>query len=203
MTGGTDVGDLVGLRPEEAFAVLGDETRLGILRALGEAGEPIAFSELYDRLAIDDSGQFSYHLDQLVDHFVRKHEGVYELTQAGRRVVMAVLAGTVTAEAVVERTRVDDPYHLCGTRMAVSYQDGQVGMYCPSCGGQYAGQSGGEARAEDTLPPRKRQRVGTLELPPAGVEGRDPGALLDAAYTWCYNRILAVVATERQLPADE
>ena len=54
------------LSPDEAFAVLGDETRLQILQTLGEADEPLAFSALFDRIEYDDSSNFGYHLDKLV-----------------------------------------------------------------------------------------------------------------------------------------
>jgi DNA-binding transcriptional ArsR family regulator len=45
------------LSPDEAFAVLGNETRVEILRVLGAADEALAFSELYDELTlrVDDS----------------------------------------------------------------------------------------------------------------------------------------------------
>ena len=42
-----DTGSEGALSPDAAFAVLGDETLLQILRTLGEADEPLAFSELF------------------------------------------------------------------------------------------------------------------------------------------------------------
>jgi len=68
------------LEPAEAFALLGNETRIDILQSLHEAtierddDRPVAFSELYDRTDLDDSAHFNYHLKQLLDHFVRKVE---------------------------------------------------------------------------------------------------------------------------------
>ena len=68
------------LAPAEAFALLGNETRIDILQSLHEAtierddDRPVAFSELYDRTELDDSAHFNYHLKQLLDHFVRKVE---------------------------------------------------------------------------------------------------------------------------------
>ena len=46
-----------GLAPAEAFALLGDDARIAILRALWEreAETPVPFSELYDAVDIDDS----------------------------------------------------------------------------------------------------------------------------------------------------
>ena len=63
------------LQPDEAFVTLGNETRIEILRALQDAGGPLAFSELRDRVGVDDPGQFNYHLGKLAGHFVRKDEG--------------------------------------------------------------------------------------------------------------------------------
>ncbi|QZX99776.1 winged helix-turn-helix domain-containing protein [Halobaculum rubrum] len=68
------------LDPAEAFALLGNETRIDILQSLHEAtiergdDQPVAFSELYDRTDLNDSAHFNYHLKQLLDHFVRKIE---------------------------------------------------------------------------------------------------------------------------------
>lgn len=94
-------GEPTTLSPDEAFAVLGDDTRLQILQMLGAADEPLAFSELFDRIEYHDSSNFGYHLDKLVDHFVRKTDEGYALRQAGRRVVEAILSGAVTDDPVL------------------------------------------------------------------------------------------------------
>jgi hypothetical protein len=41
-------------------------------RALGHADGTLSFSELYDRLDVADSGQFTNRLDKLLAHFLRK-----------------------------------------------------------------------------------------------------------------------------------
>ncbi|NIQ52585.1 MAG: hypothetical protein GWN85_03630, partial [Gemmatimonadetes bacterium] len=52
----------------EAFSLLANETRLGILLAIWEEQVPLAedntvpFSRLFERVAIEDRGNFSYHL---------------------------------------------------------------------------------------------------------------------------------------------
>ena len=61
---GADDGrsDRPGFEPAEAFALLGNETRMDILQALWEAHDPfaerngLAFSGLFDRVGITDSG---------------------------------------------------------------------------------------------------------------------------------------------------
>jgi DNA-binding transcriptional ArsR family regulator len=60
------------LFPDEAFAALGNEIRMEMLRALGDADGTLSFSELYDRLDAGDSGQFTNRLDKLLAHYVRK-----------------------------------------------------------------------------------------------------------------------------------
>jgi hypothetical protein len=86
--------------PADAFALLGSDIRIDILRALAEAspdgfGErALSFSGVYERVGVEDTGQLSYHLDELVGHFVRKDEAGYGLRYAGWKVVWAIRAGT-------------------------------------------------------------------------------------------------------------
>ncbi|MFQ3295876.1 MAG: DNA-binding transcriptional ArsR family regulator, partial [Halobacteriales archaeon] len=100
------------LDPAEAFAAIGNETRLAILEAIWEANErPVAFSDLRETVGMRDSAQFNYHLQQLTDGFVvkvdpneadprgtpssnRRSDGGYDLRNAGEKVVRSVLAGT-------------------------------------------------------------------------------------------------------------
>lgn len=44
------------LPPDDAFGVLGNEMRMEVLRTLAEADDRLAFSELYDRVDVDDTG---------------------------------------------------------------------------------------------------------------------------------------------------
>jgi hypothetical protein len=173
--------------PDEAFATLGSETRLSILQALGAADRPLAFSTLFDRVDVDDSGRFNYHLGRLVGHFVGKTDAGYELTQAGRRVIEAVLSGAVTDAPVVERTRLDQPCHYCGAPIEVSYRQDRVLKYCTDCPGRNRAPSGvPDAPAEGYL--------GSLPLPPAGVQGRTPSEVYEAAWTWANLEFLAEAA---------
>ncbi|WP_372913058.1 winged helix-turn-helix domain-containing protein [Salinigranum sp.] len=172
------------LSPDEAFATLGNETRLSILQALGEADRPVSFSALFDRVDADDSGGFNYHLDRLVGHFVDKTTAGYELRQAGRRVVEAVLSGAVTDAPVVERTRLDQPCHYCGAPIEVSYRQDRILKYCTACPGRDQSPSGvPDAPVSGYL--------GSLPLPPAGVQGRTAGEVYVAAWTWANLEFLA------------
>jgi hypothetical protein len=105
-TRGIPVETAESLPPEEAFAVLGNEIRVDVLRTLAAADEPLAFSELYDRVDVADSGQFNYHLDQTLGHFVVDGDDGYRLADPGRRVVEAVLSGAVTDRPEMDRRSV-------------------------------------------------------------------------------------------------
>ena len=174
------------MSPDDAFAIVGDDTRIQILQAIGEADEPLTYSELFDRVDYD-STNFHYHLKKLRGHFIRKTEDGYTLHQAGGRVVVAVLSGAVTDYPVVERTLVETPCFLCGGGMELSYRQETVGLYCPDCGGRRSasGESGEEGGAPSDI-------VGSLGLPPAGVEGRTPSEMIHAAEVWTASQGQAV-----------
>lgn len=168
-----------GISPDDAFATLGNEIRLKIVQSLGEADEPLSFSELRDTVDVRDSGQFNYHLNELVGHFVRKTDDGYTLGQAGERVVEAVLSGTVTAAPVMEATPVDEDCHHCGGTVEVSYRQEQVDVYCTECTGTY-----GDTHATDGIVvPEDYGWLGGMPLPPAGLEDRTADDVLEAAFT--------------------
>lgn len=162
------------LSPDDAFAVLGNETRMAIVRTLSEADEPLPFSDLYDRVDVDDSGQFNYHLNEVVVHFVRKtDDDEYELRQAGERVVEGVLSGAITDAAVLASTEIEGQCPYCGGTMEVSYRSERVLHRCTECPGAV-----GDG---DPLP------EGTIELgylPPAAIANRSPEEIVDASATW-------------------
>ncbi len=167
------------MSPDDAFAALGNETRIETLRVLGDADRPLPFSELKDRVGMRDSGQFNYHLDELRGHFVRQVESEYVLSQTGQRVVEAILSGTVTDAPVVEPTEIDQECHFCGGTVAISYQQEQVDIHCTECDGRL-----GESLESSTLDlPADFGWLGALPLPPAGVRDRDPEEVLLAATT--------------------
>jgi DNA-binding transcriptional ArsR family regulator len=89
--------------PTDALAVLGDETRIAILRVLAEAEEPLPFSELRRRAGVDDAGRFNYHLSKLREYFVREQDGGYTLRHAGSRIVAT--AGVAGSAAGAEELR--------------------------------------------------------------------------------------------------
>jgi len=179
MTSDTDPGDERTLSPDEAFAVLGDETRLQVLQVLGDAHEPLAYAELFDRIDYDDSANFTYHLDRLVGHFVRKTNDGYRLRRSGHRVLEAILSGIVTDNPVLERTAVDMPCMYCGGQVEVGYHEEVLLLYCSECDNQMDGWE-----ALDDWPVPTTAIVGCVSLPPAGIYDRTPTEALDAAGIW-------------------
>jgi DNA-binding transcriptional ArsR family regulator len=180
MTRDADTTDTSTLSPDDAFGVLGDETRLEILRALGDADVPLSFSELHDSVGTRDSGQFNYHLERLTGHFVRKAEEGYVLRRAGRRVIEAVLSGALTEDPTLARTRIDQPCWRCGAPIEVGWRAGSVEMYCTECSGRFRKRHGSEPRDPLTLD----GYLGRLPLPPAGLQDRTPEGALRAAWIW-------------------
>lgn len=83
----------------DAFGLLSNETRLAILLALWEAydqhnaDDTVAFSKLYDRIDVSDSGNFTYHLNKLVGHFIAETDDGYRLRNTGLKIVQAAIAG--------------------------------------------------------------------------------------------------------------
>ncbi|MEF8850916.1 MAG: hypothetical protein V5A44_04505 [Haloarculaceae archaeon] len=159
--------DVDGVSPEEAFAVLGDETRLEIVRVLWEAGAlhefddlddttaTIPFSELRRRVGVDDNGKFNYHLSKLQPHFVRGTDDGYRLSGAGKKIARTVVAVAGEADPDVAH-EVDTPCPLCGATVTAAYEDQWLRFSCTECDGLF-----GDAAPEGTLL--------NFPFPPAGV----------------------------------
>lgn len=165
-----------GVSPDEAFELLGDETRIAILQALWETpDEAVPFSELRRRIGNPDSGHFNYHLGKLADHFVRKTDDGYALRTAGRAVVQAVLSGTLTQRASLEPFEYDEYCPYCGAEdaMVFDYEDETVTVWCHCC----------EPDADPERPYDARKRV-SAPFPPAALRDRSPMELVEAFNNW-------------------
>ena len=163
------------LTPDEAFSILGNETRIEILRTLGEADRSLSFTDLRERVGVRQGAQFNYHLDKVVGHFVAKTDDGYALREPGRRVVQSVLSGAVTEDPVLEPTEIDYSCHYCGAPVEVSYSQGRLQLSCTECSGNYD---------ESTV--RRRDvsaNLSNMSLPPAGVQGRTAADALRTAAT--------------------
>lgn len=172
--GGTG-GD--GLSPNQAFGLLADETRMAILRELWDADEPLAFSDLRDRVGVPDSGNFNYHLGELTGRFVAAVDEGYALREAGSSVVRAMLSGVITSERTYEPTEVEERCPYCGAPAVFSYEDDRLTVRCSSCPG---------VLDTDEFP---RGTFMSYAFPPAGLEDRTPEAVIDAAHAFYDGKI--------------
>ena len=129
--------------PHEAFAKLGDETRVEILKALAAAEQEIegnqevptlSFSELYDRVDVSNSSRFAYHLDQLTDVFVRKTDEGYTFTWAGERIVRTIVAGGYGTPMTFDSVPIDGRCPECGgLSLRGGPKDATVKVSCDDC----------------------------------------------------------------------
>lgn len=170
---------------DEAFHLLSDETRLGILRVLWEAEVPanetsLRFADLRDRLGGGDPGRLNYHLNKLQGRFVRRTEEGYELMDAGRRIVRLILSGTAIDDPHVEPVPVDSPCWFCGGQPEWAYRDGWRYLECTSC----------EARCVESFPPGV---ISKTEFPPSGIRGRTPDEINEADRIWGAHRRATVM----------
>lgn len=125
------------LPPDEAFEELAHEMRLRILETLNEAVEPLAFTELRERVGVDDPGKFNYHLGKLTGRFVRGGEAGYELTGSGRQVVGAILSGGYTKRLDGEPLSTDAPCRNCDSEMTMTFRPYGIDVSCSNCGRKY------------------------------------------------------------------
>ncbi|QLG26938.1 ArsR family transcriptional regulator [Halorarum halophilum] len=175
--GGLDDGVSDGERgsaPDDAFAALGNATRLRVLRTLASADEPPTFTELFEATDEDTSAGFAYHLRQLVDRYVRKDpetEG-YHLTYAGRQAARALAAGTYTERVNRDPEPVDGDCPVCGEAgLEGRVADNFLAVGCVDCGTELL----------------------SLPFPPNGARDRDADGALAAfdAYHRSRFRLLA------------
>lgn len=130
--------------PAEAFGLVADPNRLDIIAAMAEAPYEafrgtLAFSEIYERTAFTDTGQFNYHLDKLVGPFVRKVEDGYELRYPGRIVHHLAASGLLSDRGEADVTSVGTSCRQCGAdRLHAVYEGDRFWVRCEECGRRVA-----------------------------------------------------------------
>lgn len=116
------------------FKMLASDIRVEILETLGDPpGRAMSFSDLYECVSVADSGNFNYHLDELLGTFVRKDDEQYLLSHAGEQVFGAIEAGTYQAEATVDPTAFGGTCQLCGGDMVFEYAQERAKVFCRAC----------------------------------------------------------------------
>ncbi|WP_115865454.1 winged helix-turn-helix domain-containing protein [Halorussus litoreus] len=161
--------DTKAIAATEAFAILGNETRMDVLRALWEADEPRSFADLRAAVAPNDRGNFSYHLGKLTDHFVRKTGEGYDLRFAGEQVVRAVLTGTITSAPSLQPAETDERCPYCGATVEMAYEEEVISVRCTECSGVVGGEYPDGAYMH-------------YQFPPSGLDGRTREEAIDAAH---------------------
>jgi len=121
---------------EQAFSVLSDETRLRILFELVDAGvgTGLTFSELRDRVGVQDSGRFNYHLDKLAGTFVEKVDDEYVARYPAVAVVSAVISGTFRDPDGSASVELEQDCPRCARTIQLTYEQHTMRAECPECG---------------------------------------------------------------------
>jgi hypothetical protein len=175
--------DLNGLSPDEAFAVLGNEIRLDIIRVLWHAdaaheyddvtdtAKTMSFSDLRRQVDIDDNGQFNYHLSQLAPHFIRQTDEGYRLSGAGKQIARTVIAVS-GGEDVDFSADLEQRCPLCDAPMTVTYEDQWIRICCTECDGVFG----------DEAP---QGSIFFSSYPAAGVTDRTPDEALTTGFYRC------------------
>ncbi|WP_135853962.1 transcriptional regulator [Halorussus salinus] len=143
---------------EDTYAALTDETRVRILFALAEQYDEawssgwLSFSELRERVGVEDTSRFSYHLDELQDTFVRKVDGRYRPRVAALEIVSVIRSGTYDGDAVaVDERETDYECPHCQRALVASYRDHHLYLGCPSHGAAVAYPTPPRAMTDRTL----------------------------------------------------
>ncbi|RQG96863.1 DUF7351 domain-containing protein [Natrarchaeobius oligotrophus] len=128
----------------DAFALLSDESRVEIIRAIAIAHSeqepsnsgpaPLSFSEVYERVGVDNTSKLSYHLGELTGTYLRKREGGYSFTHAGDRIARFILAENFRRPADVGPIETDGSCPYCGeTTLEAGVDDQYFAVRCSAC----------------------------------------------------------------------
>jgi DNA-binding transcriptional ArsR family regulator len=140
------MGEVIENELDDVFGLVADRTRLEILRALWDErtgrddyDSRVSFSALRERVGVEDSGRFNYHLDELVPQFVSHEEDGYALTHAGTQIIGAAVSGIYTeTDTSFEPTPAGEcPSPSCDGRIEIAYESGVVDFGCDTCDEQY------------------------------------------------------------------
>ncbi|NUE03836.1 helix-turn-helix transcriptional regulator [Halorubraceae archaeon YAN] len=124
------------LLPAEVFGILGNDTRVAILRALLELGadeKPVRFTDLFNNVEMEDSANFSYHLRQLTGHFIKHGSAGYSFRYPGRKVVSAIFTGTLTERTQLGFFPASGYCYACDGNLHGWYVDDTLTIGCTEC----------------------------------------------------------------------
>lgn len=130
-------GELSSTLTHDSFAAVANEIRLDILKAIWVNGDA-TFTDLCDQVDLEDTGQFGYHLNQLVGQFVHKRDDRYTLTNVGREVVMTVFTHVAGENSLQAPVALEVPCHSCGADVLARSRGDWLRIDCSSCDKLYA-----------------------------------------------------------------
>ncbi|UHQ96137.1 helix-turn-helix domain-containing protein [Natrinema halophilum] len=126
----------------DVFGLLSDEIRLEILRTVALAQHEkrqtgvteLSFSDIYDRVSVDNTSKLSYHLGELTGTFLRKHENGYAFTHAGEQLVRFILAENFRSPPDFGTIETDGRCLFCGESPLEAQLEEQYFMIrCSEC----------------------------------------------------------------------
>ncbi|WP_232703537.1 DUF7351 domain-containing protein [Halobacterium wangiae] len=193
-----------GFDQETAFSLLADETRVRIIKELGNAtvspdtGIPrLSYVDLKSRMNVRDSGRFNYHLQKLLGNYVAKEESGYRLRWPGMVLYRALVAGLLTSQAdlSIDRFSVGTDCHRCGEPVEAHLYETLFRVRCWSCDANYT----------------------DIYVPTQGLVGKTPGEKLRTVHRrsrtvlsamtagqcpWCANEVAVEIRSgEGTLPS--
>lgn len=132
--------------PEEAFALLGHEIRLDILRAFFDSYGPVdpddlssaradrtlSYADLMAATGMADSGKFNYHLEKLRGAFVEQVDGGYVPTASAIALYETVVANRPT-ESVPSDFEIEESCPNCDSGLRGAYEQEFLTVDCPAC----------------------------------------------------------------------
>jgi hypothetical protein len=133
------------------FSLLSDKTRVDILRAIavaqyeleraGAGPAELSFSEIYDRVEVENTSKLSYHLGELTGIYLRKNDDGYALSHAGERIVRFLLSGNYEPPDSFGPEPVSGTCLFCGEEaLEASLPNQFFRVDCTACEMQVAGQ---------------------------------------------------------------
>ncbi|MBP1988396.1 DUF7351 domain-containing protein [Halolamina salifodinae] len=119
----------------DVFELLGQETRVEILRALlaarRDGPDPfLSFTELKDAAGVRDTGRFNYHLNQLLGTLVVDTEDGYRLSSFGFRLFARLSAGLSDPDPDIEPVPLPGHCPECDAELAAAAGGNQFQLVC-------------------------------------------------------------------------
>lgn len=192
----------------DMFALLSDESRVEILRAVAVAQSkqgpsnsgfaPLSFSAIYERVEIGNTSKLSYHLGELAGTYLRKVEGGYTFTHAGEQIVRFILAENFRQPPDIDSIETEGMCLFCGeTQLEAGLDDQYFMVRCPSCDRPVTGYI--------VTPAQARARSGPALLESLKrKQGMEFSLVREGICPECAGEIQTAVldASEQSLPAD-